>query len=194
MDTPTTDTDTSDTLGSMAAMDTDTKMQALQAAAIQALARGDTQGIAAIKSVMDIVGSGQQSAKPLNSTAAGVVADTTTGLKSLMELKDKIAGSTANNPGIGWLRGKNPLDTNAQTLQASIATSKQIVGKALEGGVLRAEDEKKYAKILPTLNDTDAVAQHKIDELVNLISSRLSEYKQGISGGSGGTDLAALGV
>lgn len=180
--------------GSLAGMDSATTMKALQAAALQALAKGDTQGIAAIKTVMDIVGAGQKAEKPLNSTASGVVADTTTGLKTLKNLSTSIAESSANNPGVGWIRGKNPLDTNAQNLQASIATTKQIVGKALEGGVLRAEDEKKYAKILPTLNDTDAVAQHKIQQLVSLISSRLKEYKSNISGGSGGTDLAALGL
>lgn len=126
--------------------------------------------------------------KPLNSTAAGTIADTETGLKSLDELSQAIGTSSANNPGIGFLRSKNPFDTNAQNLQASIATSKQIVGKALEGGVLRKEDEYKYAKILPTLNDTDAVAQHKIRALKNLIGQRLAEYKSGIGTGSGGVD------
>jgi hypothetical protein len=130
----------------------------------------------------------------LNSTAAGVVADTTTGLSQLQKLSSDIAESSVNDPGLGYLRSKNPFDTSAQNLQASIATAKQIVGKALEGGVLRAEDEKKYAKILPTINDTDQVAQYKIQQLVGLIGSRLNEYKSNLSGGSGGTDLSSLGL
>lgn len=127
------------------------------------------------------------SAQPkLNSTASGVIADTITGLNSLNELSQKIGDSNVNNPIIGQIRGRNPFDTNAQNLQASIATAKQIVGKALEGGVLRKEDEAKYAKILPTLGDTDAVAQHKISELINLISQRLNQYQSNI--GTGGAN------
>lgn len=153
-----------------------------------------TEFLANAKIMNDIAASSNPKGKGLNSTASGVVADTKTGLAQLKKLSGEISTSSANNPGIGWLRGKNPLDTNAQNLQASIATAKQIVGKALEGGVLRAEDEKKYAKILPTLNDTDAVAEHKIQQLIGLISGRLNEYQNSISGGSGGTDLDALGL
>jgi hypothetical protein len=131
--------------------------------------------------------------KGRNSAASAVIADTKTGLKTLQGLSDEITNSSANVPfGVGWLRGKNPLDTNAQNLQSSIATAKQIVGKALEGGVLRKEDEVKYAKILPTMNDTDAVAQDKIRKLTNLISSRLAEYQAQLNGGDGGVDLSAL--
>jgi hypothetical protein len=119
----------------------------------------------------------------LNSTAAGVVADTTTGLNSLGSLSDALTKSGANNPGIGQLRSFNPFDTEAKSLQAQIATAKQIVGKALEGGVLRKEDEYKYAKILPTMGDTDAVAQFKIQQLQQLIGQRLYEYKANIKNG-----------
>lgn len=129
---------------------------------------------------------GASSQEPLNSTAAGVVADTKTGLEALAGLKTSLAESGANAPFIGGLRAKNPFDTEAQNLQAQVATAKQIVGKALEGGVLRKEDEVKYAKLLPTVNDTDAVAQFKISELERLISGRLNEYLSGIQGGGGG--------
>lgn len=129
---------------------------------------------------------GAQSQEPLNSTAAGVVADTKTGLNALEGLSTSISDSGANVPFLGGLRAKNPFDTEAQNLQAQVATAKQIVGKALEGGVLRKEDEIKYAKLLPTMNDTDAVAQFKIQELQRLISSRLNEYLSGLGQGGGG--------
>lgn len=106
-------------------------------------------------------------------------------------MKGNLTSNNANNPGIGQLRGLNPYDTKAQTLQSQIGIAKQIVGKALEGGVLRKEDEIKYAKILPKMGDTDAVAQYKIDELYNLISDRLELYKNSISG-DGGSDLSSL--
>lgn len=130
----------------------------------------------------------------LNSTASGVIADTKTGLASLQNLSQNISKNGANSPIIGDIRAKNPWDTTAQSLQADIATTRQIVGKALEGGVLRKEDEVKYKKILPTVGDTDAVAQYKIQALINLISSRLGEYQNSLTGGTGGTDLAALGL
>lgn len=123
-------------------------------------------------------------AQKYNSTAAGVIADTTTGLQALQNLKGTIASSNVNNPIVGQIRGMNPFDTNAQNLQSQIGVVKQIVGKALEGGVLRKEDEVKYAKILPKLGDSDAVAQNKINQLYELISQRLNLYKQSISGGS----------
>ncbi len=132
--------------------------------------------------------------KGLNSTASGVIADTKTGLAALQQLSGKIEGSNANNPGIGQLRGMNPFDTNAQSLKADINTARQIVGKALEGGVLRKEDEVKYKSILPTNGDTDQVAQYKIKELINLISGRLNEYQSNISGGTGGGEVDTSGL
>ena len=39
---------------------------------------------------------------------------------------------------------------------------KQVIGKSLEGGVLRREDEYKYVKILPTIQDPPDVAKAKI--------------------------------
>jgi hypothetical protein len=128
----------------------------------------------------------------LNSTASGVIADTETGLAALQNLSQNITKNNANNPIIGQARALNPWDTTAQSLQADISTTRQIVGKALEGGVLRKEDEVKYKKILPTVGDTDDVAQYKIQALVSLISQRLAEYQRNIKGGSGGIDINDL--
>lgn len=187
-----------DVLGAGTGDDTDPYSPAnVQATVKSILAQGGTQKdvseyLANVKSISALSGSGGN--KPLNSTASGVVADTKTGLASLGDLANQIGSSSANNPIVGRIRGANPFDTDAQSLQASIATTKQIVGKALEGGVLRKEDEAKYAKLLPTMGDTDETAQHKIRQLTALISGRLQEYTNNISGGSGGTDLAELGL
>jgi hypothetical protein len=45
------------------------------------------------------------------------------------------------------------------------------VGKALEGGVLRAEDEKKYKTILATIWDFDKTAQSKIAGLIRILEN-----------------------
>lgn len=86
----------------------------------------------------------------------------------------------------------NPFDTGAQNLQADTARIKQVIGKALEGGVLRKEDEEKYAKILPTLNDSDEVAQHKIDTIAADLQRKLGLYQQNLGSSGGGGDITSL--
>ena len=138
--------------------------------------------------------SGGKEQKPLNSTAAKTVSDMQTGLASVGELAQSYKDSNANSPFTGWLRSKNPLDTNAKGLQAQTALVKQLIGKALEGGVLRKEDEIKYAKILPTLNDTDENALNKLRYIKTNLERSLNLYTQNLGGGGGGADLASLGA
>jgi len=42
---------------------------------------------------------------------------------------------------------------------------KQVIGKAMEGGVLRREDELKYERLLPTLRDTNRIRTYKVNQL-----------------------------
>lgn len=62
-----------------------------------------------------------------------------------------------------------PVVSNAMERQreatASFNLVKQVIGKAMEGGVLRKEDELKYEKLLPTLRDTDRLRKSKLDQL-----------------------------
>lgn len=53
---------------------------------------------------------------------------------------------------------------------------RQKVGKALEGGVLRKEDEEKYKKILTTINDTPNLSVAKIDSLIGTVETNLDNY------------------
>lgn len=62
--------------------------------------------------------------------------------------------------------------TDAKQKNAVIARVKQVIGKALEGGVLRKEDESKYAKILPTISDIPEVVATKLDGLERAIRQR----------------------
>ena len=68
--------------------------------------------------------------------------------------------------------------TGPAKLQAEIDLIKQTIGKALEGGVLRKEDEAKYAKILPTINDTIDVARSKTAMLREKLRADLNTFKQ----------------
>jgi hypothetical protein len=61
---------------------------------------------------------------------------------------------------------------DAKSRNAVIARVKQVIGKALEGGVLRKEDEEKYKDILPTIYDSKTVAKSKINGLRTAIHQR----------------------
>lgn len=62
----------------------------------------------------------------------------------------------------------------AKKRQGVINLVKQIIGKGLEGGVLRKEDESKYEKILPTLSDPPEVVTAKIANLTSTMSNKRS--------------------
>jgi len=63
---------------------------------------------------------------------------------------------------------------DAKSRQATIDTVKQIIGKTLEEGVLRLEDERKYEKILPRIGDPGPVAAAKIKGLIETINTNKS--------------------
>lgn len=83
---------------------------------------------------------------------------------------------------IGPLKGTfgsiDKYDTRAQTIQSQMKATAQMVGKYLEGGVLRKEDEAKYEKMLPQLTDTPDVAKNKLSIVSNILMNR---YNQNIS-------------
>jgi len=68
----------------------------------------------------------------------------------------------------GWGR-------DAKQKQAVIDRVKQVIGKTLEGGVLRREDEYKYARILPTIGDDPAVVTTKLNGLRAAIERKRDE-------------------
>lgn len=75
-------------------------------------------------------------------------------------------------PLLGRIGGANPWATESQAVQAELDTAKQIIGKFMEGGVLRKEDEHKYEKILPRLSDTPEVAQEKLKIVREMLRRR----------------------
>ncbi len=107
--------------------------------------------------------------RPVLSSDANNIADIDNSLSLLDGLKDAI-GKTGASSQMGaiapnFVTELTGLGEDAKQRQALIDSAKQIIGKALEGGVLRKEDEAKYARILPTIGDPPAVAQQKIDGL-----------------------------
>lgn len=134
----------------------------------------------------------------LSDTAIGRTTDATKALSGLDELDQILAQGYAGGKISGNIRKLNPFDSTFQTQQASIDRIRQIVGKALEGGVLRKEDEDKYKKILPTMQDNPDVYRNKVAQLRSMIQSDMQSYlqmQQGYGKGAGqvgGADISQL--
>jgi hypothetical protein len=107
---------------------------------------------------------------------ANRLAEMQTGLNDLEQLAGKI-GKTGAGSQIGaalpnFVTEMTGLGADSKSRQAVIDTIKQIIGKSLEGGVLRKEDEIKYEKILPRIGDPPAVAASKIEGLKQTIGQK----------------------
>ncbi len=127
----------------------------------------------------DLPASTREQGRPVTSGDAGRIADLDTGVSDLKVLREAIAGSGATGAAAkvgaavpnfvteftGW-------GTDAKKKQALIDRVKQVIGKTLEGGVLRKEDEIKYEKILPTIGDPNEVTLAKLTGLDAAIRRR----------------------
>lgn len=120
--------------------------------------------------------SGATKPRGVTSGDANRLAELQTGLSDLDTLKDKI-GTTGAGSKVGTMLW-NPiteftgLGADSKKRQAFIDTVKQIIGKSLEGGVLRKEDEIKYEKILPRIGDPPEVAASKIEGLKQTLTQK----------------------
>lgn len=127
--------------------------------------------------------------KPLSDTAITSINQTNFALTSLADLRAKIQSNVQFVGPVKGLAALNPF-SKARRVQADVNRVRQTVGKALEGGVLRKEDEEKYKTILATLTDTPETALYKIDALSSSIEQNLANYKA-LQAAAGRTDLSA---
>lgn len=123
-------------------------------------------------------GQTREQGRPVVSGDANRVADLDTSLDDL-----DVLTTTLGDAGTGTVSKVGAMLPNAVTeytgwgadakkRQAVIDRVKQVIGKALEGGVLRKEDEAKYEKILPTIYDLPDVAASKLKGLETAIAQR----------------------
>jgi len=133
--------------------------------------------------------------KPLLSGEINKIAEIDQGLKDAETLKEQVTsvGGTGAASALGALVPDvvtefTGIGSEAKQRQAVIARVKQIIGKALEGGVLRKEDEEKYAKILPTISDAPEVAQSKIDGLIQTLNNNRDVFLESYQ--AAGRDVA----
>jgi len=110
--------------------------------------------------------------------------------KLLSDLRSTVE---ANRDLFGPVRGrvfeKIPTE-RGNTVEAQIRNVRQTIGKLKEGGVLRAEDEIKYAKMLPNLSESPEVALNKIE----LVSREMNEKANSTIGalGKAGYDVSSF--
>ena len=128
-----------------------------------------------IEKIYDRFAPESQQKLELTDAAITKVTDTRSAIRDVGRLRSAIETSELTGPLTG-LRAKNPYDTDSRELQAEIDRVRQKVGKALEGGVLRKEDEEKYKKILPTMTDTKEIALKKIEKLEKTLAQDLEDY------------------
>lgn len=138
---------------------------------------------AKIKEVYEVMyGSLKEKAgKALPAAQVAELADIKSSISQMQGL-DISKYSNIMGPVQGRVRGANPYDKDAQAFQADMVLVAQNVGKALEGGVLRQEDTKKYLKILPQISDTPEVAQRKIQNVVKRLQNKLDERNRAFGG------------
>lgn len=114
--------------------------------------------------------------KPLSDAAMKSIAESQSAIDSLKDLRGVLAKNEQYIGPIAGLSAMNPY-SGARKAQANIDLVRQRVGKALEGGVLRKEDEEKYKIILATLRDTPETAIYKVDQLIKSIENNVDTFK-----------------
>jgi hypothetical protein len=83
-------------------------------------------------------------------------------------------------PLTGRLKSANPFSERGQKFNATSKAITQLVGKFMEGGVMRKEDEKKYREMLPQLSDLPEVAEFKAQQLQQFLTAKYNDWKQAV--------------
>lgn len=139
--------------------------------------------------------SSREQGRPVVSGDANRIADFDTSLDDLNDLTGAIGrkGATGASAKVGaavpnFVTEWTGFGADAKKKQAVIDRVKQVIGKALEGGVLRKEDEYKYEKILPTIGDPPDLVQTKMTGLYGAIQQRRQTLLDSLS--DAGYDVA----
>lgn len=129
----------------------------------------------------------REQGRAVTSGDAGRLAELETSLDDLAVLTKEIpAGTTGVEAKAGamlpnFVTEWTGIGATAKSKQAVIDRVKQVIGKALEDGVLRKEDEKKYEKILPTIGDVDTVVAAKLTGLSRAIAQRRATLMEALA-------------
>lgn len=124
-------------------------------------------------------------AKPLPRQIGERLSDAANAVDQLIRLGsylDQPEVKAISGPVAGRTLGKNPFSSTVGNFDGVRNTAKQNIGKYMEGGVLRAEDEKKYDTIIPSKNMLPDVQQNQKGELYlslrNKVVRDLESYRK----------------
>jgi hypothetical protein len=164
--------------GSLSGLDPNITQKALQAAALQALAKGDTQGIAAIKSVMDIIGSGSKD-KELTSSQATRAAAAKNALNDIPLIEDAIQsgklGGAKVIPGSGTQIGRRLLGT--ENLDAALFNIADNILRARSGAAAPEAEVKRFVEtFLPSATDSAVAKKNKLERAVRELQGYVNPY------------------
>jgi len=79
----------------------------------------------------------------------------------------------------GPIRGQMtrfPYAVEHRKVDDDLRRASQVIGRFMEGGVLRKEDEEKYRKMLPQITDTVSVAKDKLEGVRSLLENKVMQY------------------
>jgi hypothetical protein len=113
--------------------------------------------------------------KPMSETAIKQVSSADSALGALDSLEAYLMEHKEDLGPISGLAALNPY-SSAKEVQAKLKLEAQKIGKQLEGGVLRKEDERKYAEILSKITDTPETALFKLREVRQGIERDKAEF------------------
>lgn len=144
----------------------------------------------------DLPASTREQGRPVTSGDAGRIAELVTSMDDLEKLKNTL-GTTGAASKVGAMLPNAVTEftgwgADAKSRQGTIDRVKQVIGKALEGGVLRKEDEIKYEKILPTIGDPPSVAKSKLEGLQAAIALRRERTIEALQ--DAGYDVSKFGA
>ncbi len=114
--------------------------------------------------------------KPLGAGEIKKLSESRTAVDDLKTLRKTVVDNPTLIGPVSGLASMIPYATKHKEVQAQMNLVRQRIGKALEGGVLRKEDEEKYKQILSTMTDTPELALSKIDGLIQNIERDTANY------------------
>jgi len=122
--------------------------------------------------------------------------DSAAGLKNVIDINSDLMGpqGSAKASGITSALAQavgSDYGNPERELQSKFDLVRQRVGKLLEGGVLRKEDEEKYKKILPTIGDDPKTAKEKAATLENMLRVDLQRHAKNLE--KGGYNMSNFG-
>lgn len=143
----------------------------------QARAAGQRAGAPLASASGSMTGEG---GKPLLSGEINKFNDFRSGLNTIERLSGEVsktgAASKAGAMVPGFVTELTGIGAESKSRQAVLDQAKQVIGKAMEGGVLRKEDEAKYMRILPIISDPPDVAKAKLENLKEVMAQDAEIY------------------